>query len=142
MMLTEICRHIKNYFPKEIIKGSFVIENGLLSASKDFGDGDLYLIQGSRRNDGVHVHPALCLSDEEFEGRVIKMSPPADFLKLCGEIEEWQQKNGSFNSPFISESFGGYSYKRQESGGVAATWRAVFKDRLNDFRKTNPFIGE
>lgn len=135
MMLTEICRHIKNYFPAETFEGEFVIQNGLLSPSEFLDDGGFYLISGSSRNDGVHIHPCLTLADEEFSGKIVRMSPPRDFLKLCREIEEWCRENKSVSTPFISESFGGYSYKRPEVGGVPATWRSVFKDRLNDFRK-------
>lgn len=134
-MLTQICRHIRNYFPTESVEGVFRIENGLISPDDILENGCCYLISGSRYNDGVHIHPDIGLKDEEFEGKVTMMAPPADFLELCREIEDWERENQQLSGVFVSESFGGYSYKRAENGGCPATWRTVFRDRLNDFRK-------
>lgn len=134
-MLTQICRHIKNYFPAESLQGEFRIENGRLTPDDILEPGCCYHISGSLHSDGVHIHPAEGLIDEQFTGRLTKMAPPPDFLELCREIEDWEQKNSELSGVFVSESFGGYSYKRAEKNGCPATWRTVFRDRLNDFRK-------
>ena len=60
---------------------------------------------------------------------------------ISEEIKEWRKKyKDVINSPYTSESFGGYAYTK--SGGVSVsgsagvvTWQSVFKSRLNEWRK-------
>ena len=109
---------------------------------------DYFRIVGSRLNDGVHKVSDLAqnpLKDESFHGAIWIMSPPNDFIALCGEIEAWQEMNGmagSVNmSPFQSESFGGYSYSKSSGNSAsgkstgAPTWQDMYAKRLNLYRK-------
>lgn len=106
-------------------------------------DGQHYRIQGSALNDGVCEHPAGGLEDEEFEGRIHAMRLPPDFMAIAGEIAKWNEKNGAFdsaaNSPYQSESFGGYSYSKgggaSGGGGAGPPWAAAFGGRLERWRK-------
>lgn len=135
-MLTLICSHIKNFFPAETRRGEFVISNGEISPSDMLNDGDCYLISGSYKNDGVHRHPAQKLTDESFNGEITLMSPPREFLDVCDEIKEYCDNKGTKPSPYLSESFGGYSYtKFKDSDGGALPWQKVFKSKLNAWRK-------
>ena len=60
----------------------------------------------------------------------VRAVPPA-FEAVAAEIEEWKQKNAEvINSPYQSESFGGYSYTKG-----TASWQGVFSKRLNRWRK-------
>jgi hypothetical protein len=66
------------------------------------------------------------------------MAIPKDFLALAKEIEDWQAKYGDvLNSPYTSESFGGYSYSKAsgKNGGGAVTWQDAFATRLNLYRR-------
>lgn len=144
-MLTEICAEIKNYFAyrKDRHVGKFTIAEGVI-AGIEFPT-DYFAIFGSRHNNGVHQLSKPDLVDEEFEGAVWIMSPPAAFLALAEEIATWQQANGAADSPalspFYSESFGGYSYTKSagstSSAGnsAAASWQAAYADRLKLYRK-------
>lgn len=150
MMIGEICAYIKNYFcfyTKDLHIGDFAINGGQITPFLELPT-DYFRIVGSHKNDGVH-----CVSDDgdvlvdepEFHGAVWIMSPPADFLALVAEIEEWQGLYGGANSqalsPFTSESFGGYSYSKKvggsASGGVidGVGWQAAFANRLNQYRR-------
>ena len=69
------------------------------------------------------------------------MAVPAEFLSLVADIKAWVDKYGGVDSeaqsPFQSESFGGYSYSKgtTSNGDSNATWKTVFGARLNKWRK-------
>ena len=96
-------------------------------------DGQYFRILGSVYNDGVYQYPAV-LTDEVFEGQIWAMRVPPAFIALSGEIDEYIAKNAE--SPYTSESFGGYSYtKATGESGAPLTWREAFASRLNAWRK-------
>lgn len=139
-MLEQILDYIHNYFVKEVHSGIFEVLDGTLDV--DFLQEDQYFkVVGSVFNDGVHKYSDDALVDEAFAGTVIAMAVPPSVIALSLEIQEWVNKYGSIaNSPYQSESFGGYSYtKGSNSGnggnGNAADWRSVFANRLNHWRK-------
>lgn len=144
-MIEEICSEIRNFFVYngDILINDYKIIDGVLSPSVDFKT-DYIRIVGSRKNDGVYkVSEETALRDEEFHGAIWQMSIPQDFLDLVSEIEAWQEKNGGVDSaamsPFNSESFGGYSYSKGNSGGASvgngATWKTAYASRLNRWRR-------
>lgn len=145
-MLNQVCAEIKNYFTWEKDKhfGDWQIVDGLITPSFDIPT-DYIRIVGSHLNDGVHKLSDTDLVDEEkFHGAIWVMSPPADFLALVAEIQEWQDANGGADSaamsPFQSESFGGYSYSKGggsgESGSSSVpTWQSTYASRLNIYRR-------
>lgn len=132
-MIDEICRSINNFFAKDKDKfiGDFSIVNGELVPQVAL-NARLIRITGSSFNDGVH-YAEEALIDETFHGSVWVMSPPQSFLDLVDEIEKWNEKNSATaTSPFISESFGGYSYTK---GNAETSWQSCFKAKLNLYRK-------
>ena len=140
-MLTELCGVLRNWFETDKISGTYTVENGSI-VLPFLQEGQFFRIVGSVFNDGVHQNPAYGLADETFDGTICPMAVPPAVLKLNSDIEAWQDKNGeAAASPFMSESFGGYSYSKAASGtanggsGVAVTWQTVFKSRLNQWRK-------
>jgi hypothetical protein len=151
MMLAEICAEIKNYFcTKKVIgrfdiadRGSIFVMSGDEGAVMELPDNQYFRVIGSDFNDDVYkVDGQWCvpaLKEEEFKGAVWLMSPPKDFLRLVDEIEAWNAKYGAIDSPaqspYSSESFGGYSYSKGSTDGAAVTWREVFRGRLNKWRK-------
>lgn len=142
-MLEEVCWHIHNFFVCATLPANgCAIESGQLPASVGLLDGQWYRIEGSYLNDGVHQHPADDLSDETFDGTISMMAPPKAFLSVVEDIAAWQEANGSAaDSPYASESFGGYSYTlksdsgAQSGSGGLTGWRLAFRDRLNPWRK-------
>ena len=141
-MLTELCQELRNWFPHEKHTGTFTIENGNITA--DFlRAGQYFRIMGSVFSDGVHQYPAGDLPDESFEGAVWALAIPAAVLALSDEIDAWRAKyegaDSAAQSPFQSESFGGYSYSKAaggtSGGGGAVSWQNNFAGRLNKWRK-------
>lgn len=149
-MLTEICQYLKNwfnrkpdgsYYPKE--EGTFTIEDGVID-TEILVENQYFRIMGSLFNDGVHQYGVDTLTDETFNGVVWAMGVPPEVVTLADDIATWQAKYGSTDSdamsPYVSESFGGYSYSKG-SGAVSGSqgngngWQSVFAARLNVWRK-------
>lgn len=139
-MLEELLRTLKNYFIREVYVGKFSIESGTISV--DFlQNGQYFKIHGSVFNDGVYQYPIDSLTDEEFTGEIWAMAVPSAVIALSEEIADWNAKNADvLSSPYLSESFGGYSYSKATSttgsgASVPATWKEAFATRLNSWRK-------
>ena len=142
-MLTELCQELNNWFEREKRSGSFRIENGMLEA--DFLlPGQYFRVMGSIFNDGVHQYGNDFLNDEDFTGSVWSLAIPVAVIKLSEDIDAWRAKyeapDSSAMSPYMSESFGGYSYSKGSaiSGtgtGGATSWRTSFASRMNAWRK-------
>ena len=142
-MLTELCQELNNWFEREKRSGSFRIVDGMLEA--DFlRDGQYFRVMGSLFNDGVHQYGNDFLNDEDFTGSVWSLAIPEAVIKLSEDIDAWRTKyeaaGSSAMSPYMSESFGGYSYSKGSaiSGtgtGGATSWRTSFASRMNAWRK-------
>lgn len=143
MMLNEVCLHVKNFFDKgqPKIYGSIVIEDNHITNMEflhTIKRGQYYRIIGSINNDGVYCYnDETLLVNESFEGAIWFMAVPVAFEKLVKDIEKWEEQYGSnANSPYQSESFGGYSYsKASGKDGGNITWEDAFNTRLNTFRR-------
>lgn len=136
MFLAELCAEVRNYFETDKRFGEFTISGGTFAPSDFIKDGQYFRIVGSTFNDGVYRYPATGLTDEIFTGAVWAMSLPPDFIALSTEIEEYNKSDAGKASPYISENFGGYGYtKATGSNGKVLTWKSVFADDLNRYRK-------
>ena len=148
-MLSEVCREIRNWFEKAKFIGDFVIANGTITSRNDgtmgLQDGQYFRIIGSVFNDGIYQYPATDLHDESFEGAVWALAIPNEIVDLSNDIDAWVAKYATVDSvnmsPYNSESFGGYSYSKSGGGSSSdsahpsGTWKTVFADRLNRWRK-------
>ena len=139
-MLEQVLAFIHNYFEKERHYGTYTIADGTLVLPYLI-EGQYFRIIGSTLNDGVYQYPAQ-LADEVFTGQIWSLSIPRYLLSLVAEIEDWQTKNGeAVDSPYQSESFGGYSYSKASTsgsnrkGGDLYGWQAKYASRLNEWRK-------
>lgn len=140
-MLTELCQELRNWFVLNKYFGTFTIEDGELDVPDDLlQDGQYYRVIGSVFNDGVHQYPD-GLVDEVFKGAIWAMAVPPSVIDLSGRISEWLNQYGDLvSSPYQSESFGGYSYTKANSGQGNAnssnpTWQSAFADELSRWRK-------
>lgn len=146
-ILEQVLYHIHNWFAYDTIDtGHCEISDGSLPASLSIPDGAWYRIQGSMLNDGLHQHPAADLSDETFDGTITVCVIPKALLNVVEDIADWidhynTARENIQDSPFASESFGGYSYSirsdltaNNASGGLTG-WQAEFASRLNPWRK-------
>ena len=148
-MLSELCKELRNWFDRyqPHFHGTTTISGGRIT-DRDFLDAikpnQYFRIEGSIFNDGVYKNDdKLELTDEIFVGSVSLMAIPNEVLTLAKDIDDWCKKYGSVDSeamsPFVSESFGGYSYSKGSSAGTGsgngADWKSVFASRLNNWRK-------
>lgn len=137
-----VMRQINNYFEVGHMDGTIVISgNAILPVPR----AEWCFVKGSMTHDGVWqvsdgvltdvtaYHP-----DEEFDGRIWLLSPPADFLALCSEISAFDDKNPT--GAYLQESFGGYSYIRSQNI-AGRSWRDVFKERLAPYRRMFTEVG-
>ena len=137
-MLTEICAELRNWFvvPNGVHIQTYTISGGSIAPLDFLQDGQYFRIIGSVFNDGVHQYPVPDLTDEVFNGAVWAMAVPPSLIALSTEIEEYNKSDAGKASPYISENFGGYGYtKATGSNGKALTWKSVFADALNRYRK-------
>ena len=140
-MLEAVLIHLKNWFvvPCGVHEGIYTIKNSTLELPF-LEDGQYYRICGSVFNDGLHKYGDIedKLQNETFTGTVWALAIPKAVVELAAKVEEWQAKNGeTVESPFTSESFGGYSYTKatDSTTGTVATWETVFRSQLNPYRK-------
>lgn len=137
--LEDVLSELHNNFPAASCRAAIRIEDGQLPASIPLTEGQWYFLEGSRLNDGLHLHPADDLTDEEeFEGTVTVAAIPRPLLRLAEEIQAWREayRQGAAKaaaSPYQSESFGGYSYSKGDAEGSG--WRKSFAADLNRWRK-------
>ena len=147
-MLTEICQFLRNWFEREKLYGWFKVDGGILTRMDGTAlpilDDQYFRVVGSVFNDGVHKLGDLMdeLKDEPaFSGAVWLMSVPPVIVQLSDEVDAWKTANAAvLNSPYTSESFGGYSYSLRS--GVDASgqdtglsWQSQFAARLAPWRK-------
>ena len=145
-MLTELCQELRNWFDRDHDKwiGEITISGGNLTADGEeieLLEGQHFRIIGSLLNDGVYKYPAE-LNDETFDGAVWSMAIPPSVVELADRISQWLEDNAAqINSPYQSESFGGYSYSLKSGSGSGngsgdgLSWKDHFADDLNRWRK-------
>lgn len=143
MKIADFCAEVHNWFDLRRSFGNFVIKNGTLVID-GMQEGQFFRIIGSVFNDGVYQYPATNLKDEAFDGAVWYMALPPDVISLIDEMTAWENDNSSvLNSPYSSESFGGYSYSKSSgamsSGDGTPTAFSHFSDRLKQYRKVRAF---
>lgn len=146
-MLDLICQYLHNWFDRNQKKwyGNITLssegEITVGGSSVPLKNGQYFRIVGSALNDGVYGFPASGFKAEEFNGAIWAMAVPPAVVALAQKIEAWQVKYGGADStalsPFVSESFGGYSYSKGATGGASGegTWQSVFAGELNMWRK-------
>ena len=151
-MLEQVCDHLHNYFEQSKQTGTFYINGGAIDLPFLL-DGQRFRIQGSALNDGIYTYhtsgsiyddddsKGIQMKTEQFHGTITAMGVPPALVALAAEIGAWVTANASaLNSPYTSESFGGYSYTKESggSGGSGAGvygWQDKFWSRLNAYRK-------
>ena len=142
--IEDICRELNNWFDVKRAIGDFEItENGLTSFYDDLYDDQYYRIVGSALNDGVYKKgEEHVFAPEVFHGAVWAMAVPPAVIALNSTISAWTTDHDKeIDSPYQSESFGGYSYTKSGSGDSAGnlTWQGHFKHDLDKWRKICPY---
>lgn len=139
-MLEQVLRHINNRFEHAYLEDTFEVSSGTFEV-EGAQQGQYLWIEGSVFNDGLHQYPLSDLSDETFDGRVVLLAVPRDVIDLADQISEWVADNSDvLDSPYQSESFGGYSYTKasgstSSDGSSLSGWEAQFRGHLDPWRK-------
>lgn len=143
-MLTEIFQYLRNWFEKTKYFGDFVVSGSTVTFSDGSPlpllTGQYFRIIGSVLNDGVYEYGNTTLKAESFNGAIWSMSVPPALISTIADIKNWVTNNTeAINSPYQSESFGGYSYSYgyNSSGNSVsgASWQSQFAVRLAPWRK-------
>lgn len=142
-MLTEICAELHNYFCRDEDKhfGEFTVSGGNIAPLDFLENNQWFRVVGSVFNDGVYLNgdTSTTFKDETFDGAIWAMRVPTDVIDLANDIEEFQKSDAGKPTVFTSESFGGYSYSKATDGhGRPATWKDLFRSRLNRYRRVRP----
>jgi hypothetical protein len=148
MTMYELCAECRNWFERQIIRGTYTVTGGVLQPIPGIPEGAYIRVVGSVFNDGVFQYPHAASADETFDGAVWLMAIPEDFVQLCIDITAWEASaadavakatEDAVGGPFTSESFGDYSYTRKNGlPDIPTTWkdpRLGFAARLNRWRK-------
>ena len=140
-MLEEVLRWINNRFERSYVDGGFEVSGGTMEIPAAL-EGQYFWVEGSVLNDGLHLYPDEDMQDEEFDGRVWLLAVPPAVASLADEIAAWNEANANvIDSPFASESFGGYSYQKESGSGsqdgesAAEPWKLKFGAKLRPYRK-------
>ena len=142
-MLERVLTHIHNWFEVSWIADEWQVVDGCLDLPF-IQDEQYYRIYGSVFNDGLHKYPDNDLTDEKFSGVICGLAIPKQVIEIAEDIAEWQEKNGDqADSPFQSESFGGYSYSKgseaSNDNGLSG-WQKAFASKLNPWRKLAEYV--
>ena len=139
LSMYELLLYLRNFFPgmKWTFQNEEIQEGRLPLPGLEYGD--YYLIEGSRRNDGIHKYGDNDLKSEAYTGIVTEICVPPAVVSLLADINAWITKNQqALESPYQSESFGGYSYTKSSGSsgsGESVSWKTVFAPRLRIWRK-------
>ena len=140
-MLEELMRECRNYFliPGGVHPDTYTIKDGSI-ALPFLRVGQYFRIVGSTFNDGVYQYEDFTLVDETFTGAVWVLAVPQEFERLAENIQKWRTEyEDTQNSPFQSESFGGYSYSLKSDssshGSSLVGWRRTFSNDIRKWRK-------
>ncbi len=139
--INDFCEEVNNYFEQTRIFGEFEIANGNIDLNRyGIQEGQYIRVVGSVFNDGVYQYPIPPeneLVDEKFDGAIWVMAVPSSVIAQIEEIDQWEAMNQStLNSPYQSESFGGYSYTlKAENAEGGLNWQTHFRRKLDRWRK-------
>lgn len=139
--INDFCEEVNNYFEQTRIFGKFEIINGNMDLNRyGIQEGQYIRVVGSVFNDGVYQYPIPPeneLVDEKFDGAIWVMAVPSSVVTQIEEVNQWEAMNQStLNSPYQSESFGGYSYMlKAENAEGGLNWQTHFRRKLDRWRK-------
>ena len=135
--VSDVMRHVRNHFVRDALTGEFAQLAGTLTPAAGFEPGMWIAITGADAPCGVYQLDEKGgipdLGDVTFTGTVYRLAPPADFIRLCGDIACWAAANPD---PAVSgEKLGEYSVSRR-----AVTWESAFALALAPYRRMFPEV--
>lgn len=130
--VSDVMRYVRNHFVRNMLEGEFAQLSGTLTPAEHFKAGMWISVVGPDAPRGVYQLDENAgipgLEDTVFTGKIYRLEPPADFIRLCGDISCWAAANPD---PGVEgEKLGAYSVSRK---GI--TWQEAFAPALHPYRK-------
>lgn len=128
----QIMQTIRRYFEAgPPVEGDFTLAGGHLAGPSGLAlcPGDWIAVCGAGAASGVYcADDSGCLPgapDAVFSGRVWRLDPPGDFLRLCREIAAWCEAHP--RTSLKAERFGEYSHAPAvNAAGTPLGWQQIF----------------
>ena len=130
--VSDVMRHVRNHFIRDSLCATWHHAGGTLTPTEHFQPGMWIAITGNNAPTGVFQLDEQGgipgLEDITWTGRVYRLNPPADFIRLCGDIACWAAANPDI--AITGEKLGEYSVSRR-----AVTWQEAFSTALAPYRR-------
>ena len=130
--VSDVMRHVRNHFIRDSLCATWHHAGGTLTPTEHFQPGMWIAITGNNAPTGVFQLDEQGgipgLEDITWTGRVYRLNPPADFIRLCGDIACWAAANPDV--AITGEKLGEYSVSRR-----AVTWQEAFAPALAPYRR-------
>lgn len=130
--VSDVMRHVRNHFIRDAITASWTHEGGALSPADKLVPGMWIAVTGEDAPCGVYQLDENGgipdLGNVSWTGVICRLNPPADFIRLCGDISCWAAANP--DPAVSSERLGEYSVSRK-----AVTWEEAFAPALAPYRR-------
>lgn len=131
-------RHVRNHFIRTAITAAWQHQDGVLTPADRLSPGMWVAIATAdgapagvyQLNDKGGIPD---LPDAAWQGVIYLLQPPADFLRLCGDIACWAAAHPDPTAS--SEKLGEYSVSRS-----AVTWETAFATALAPYRRMFPEV--
>ena len=129
--VSDVMRHVRNHFIRDASTGDWSHQGGVLTPADGFAPGMWIAVTGEGAPCGVfqldEKGGIAHLGDAHWTGTIYRLDPPADFLRLCGDISCWAAANP--DPAVSSEKLGEYTVSRH-----AMTWEKAFAPALAPYR--------
>ena len=130
--VSDVMRHVRNHFIRDSLCATWHHAGGTLTPTEHFRPGMWIAITGNNAPTGVFQLDEQGgipgLEDITWTGRVYRLNPPADFIRLCGDIACWAAANPDV--AITGEKLGEYSVSRK-----AVSWENAFAPALAPYRR-------
>lgn len=135
--VSDVMRYCRNHFITGALTGHWRHEGGVLTPADSLAAGMWIAVTGPDAPGGVYQLDEQGgvpgLADVQWSGTIYRLNPPADFIRLCGDIGSWAAANPD---PAVSgEKLGEYSVSRK-----ADSWESVFAPALAPYRRMFPEV--
>ena len=115
MTLTDVLKHLGNYFERDFELGDFSISANTIAVSKTYKAGQYVRIMDSLLNDGVYKVLSFSagvmtidgtLADETFNGYIVSLAVPKSVSDCVSKLNDYE---GKLQNGVASESIPNYS---------------------------------